>query len=215
MKTILCYGDSNTYGTNPSDWSRYDIHTRWPGVLRDRLGDGFHVIEEGCGGRTTICEDAIESTVSGSKSGLAYLRPCLNSHKPLDLMILLLGTNDLKAKYNLTAEEIARGVSVLIQVTQSFGAGCDGIAPKVLLVAPPPVGPLEHTVFGPTMSGAQAKSSRFGDLFEAVAQENQVAFFDAGTVIRGPSKDGLHWPASDHQALALALLPHVRACLES
>ena len=109
-KNILCFGDSNTFGSDPRGGPRYDRHTRWPGVLRDTLGAGFWVIEEGCGGRTTVHEDPIESLGTGSKKGVAYLPACLHSHQPLDLVIILLGTNDLKPRFAVGADDIARGV---------------------------------------------------------------------------------------------------------
>ncbi len=91
MKTIVCFGDSNTWGFAPISKARYDRDTRWPGVLRNALGGGYLVIEEGQNGRTTVWDDPIEA----NKNGATYLLPCLESHKPLDLLIIKLGTNDL------------------------------------------------------------------------------------------------------------------------
>ena len=99
MKTILCYGDSNTWGYNPSMGGRYARDERWPGVLRKELGEGYLVIEEGLNGRTTVWDDPIE----GYKNGKTYLVPCLETHKPLDLVIILLGTNDLKMRFSVSA----------------------------------------------------------------------------------------------------------------
>ena len=99
MKTILCYGDSNTYGYDPSNGFRYPKNVRWTGVLADLLGPEFTVIEEGCNGRTTVFDDPLE----GWKNGLDYLKPCLNSHKPIDLVILMLGSNDLKDIFHASA----------------------------------------------------------------------------------------------------------------
>lgn len=92
MTTILCYGDSNTYGYNPVNGLRYPKDVRWTGVLQKMLGEEYEVIEEGCNGRTTVFEDAKEPW----KAGLGYLRPCLNTHKPIDFVIMMLGSNDLK-----------------------------------------------------------------------------------------------------------------------
>ena len=125
-KNILCFGDSNTFGSDPRGGARYDRHTRWPGVLRDTLGTGFWVIEEGCGGRTTVHEDPIESLNSGSKSGVAYLPACLHSHQPLDLVIILLGTNDLKPRFAVGADDIARGVGALVDAVRASTTGRDG-----------------------------------------------------------------------------------------
>ena len=106
QKAVLCYGDSNTYGYNPSDGLRYPRDVRWTGRLQMLLGDGYRVIEEGCNGRTSVFEDPIE----GWKCGLDYLKPCLNSHKPVDLVILMLGSNDLKDVFHASAE-VAEGIT--------------------------------------------------------------------------------------------------------
>lgn len=84
MTTILCYGDSNTYGYNPVNGLRYPKDVRWTGVLQKLLGEQYAVIEEGCNGRTTVFEDIAEPW----KEGLGYLKPCLNTHKPIDLSLI-------------------------------------------------------------------------------------------------------------------------------
>ena len=99
MITVLCYGDSNTYGYIPETGMRYPRDIRYPGRLQLLLGEDYAVIEEGCNGRTTIHDDPID----GWKNGLDYLKPCLNSHKPVDIVILMLGSNDLKETFHLTA----------------------------------------------------------------------------------------------------------------
>ena len=99
MKTVLCYGDSNTFGYIPETGMRYPRDIRYPGRLKKLLGDEYDVIEEGCNGRTTIHDDPVD----GWKNGLDYLKPCLNSHKPVDFVILMLGSNDLKATFHLTS----------------------------------------------------------------------------------------------------------------
>jgi len=109
MKTVLCYGDSNTWGYDPTSKERFAPETRWTGVLAESLGVAFRVIEEGLNGRTTVWDDPIE----GHKNGQTYLVPCLASHKPIDLVVLMLGTNDLKMRFSVPADDIARGVGLL------------------------------------------------------------------------------------------------------
>mgnify|MGYP001272416558 CR=1 FL=1 len=113
MRTILCYGDSNTHGQIPggTPLDRYTLLQRWPGVLARELGKGWHIIEEGLSGRTTVHDDPIEGAL---KNGRTYLRPCLMSHAPLDLVIIMLGTNDLKARFSQPASEVAMGIGCLI-----------------------------------------------------------------------------------------------------
>src|SRR5918995_379176 len=129
MRTVLCYGDSNTWGYDPATRKRYPPHVRWTGVLADQLG------EEGLNGRTTRWDDPIEP----HRNGMTYLRPCVESHRPLDLVIVMLGTNDLKRRFDLSASDIAQSAAVVAETAQRFALTADGRNAKVLLVAPPAV----------------------------------------------------------------------------
>ena len=135
-KTILCYGDSNTYGYNPLNGLRYAKGIRWTGCLQEMLGEEYSIIEEGCNGRTTVFDDPLE----GWKNGLDYLRPCLNSHKPIDIVILMLGSNDLKTTFGATAKEIADGVEILVDVIKTFSMEKQGFEPVIILLSPPEIG---------------------------------------------------------------------------
>lgn len=117
MKSILCYGDSNTYGLMPDSPDRYPRDVRWTGILQKKLGEDYYVIEEGLSGRTTLWDDPIEEHKNGKK----YLLPCLDSHKPVDLVILMLGTNDLKTRFSLTPFEkcFFRMVPMLVDIKKS------------------------------------------------------------------------------------------------
>jgi lysophospholipase L1-like esterase len=126
MKTILCYGDSNTWGFNPVTQDRYPMTERWTGVLAQALGAGYHVIEEGLNGRTTLWDDPIEEW----RNGKTYLLPCLWSHKPIDLVTLMLGTNDLKERFSVSAYDIAASAGVIVDLTLRSGAGPNGSAPS-------------------------------------------------------------------------------------
>ena len=138
MKTILCYGDSNTWGYEPATKERYSRAERWTGILQRELGAGYYVVEEGLNGRTTVWDDPIE----GYKNGKEQLIPCLTSHKPIDLVTIMLGTNDLKRRFSLGAYDIAEGAGVLVNIVQKSDCGPQEGAPKVLLMAPPPVAKL-------------------------------------------------------------------------
>ena len=113
MTTVLCYGDSNTFGYVPETGLRYPKEVRYTGRLQQLLGEGYTVIEEGCNGRTTIYDDPID----GWKNGRDYLKPCLHSHRPVDIVTMMLGSNDLKTTFHLTADRIAAGVEVLVKDT--------------------------------------------------------------------------------------------------
>lgn len=208
MKTILCYGDSNTHGQVPggSPLERFNRFERWPGVLQDQLGPDWHVLEEGLCGRTTVYKDPIEGDI---KSGRLYLRPCLMSHAPLDLVILMLGTNDLKARFNQPASEVAMGMGCLVHDIRDLNPGPNGRCPEILVVAPPPmlddIGEWEGI-----FSGAQPKSHQLAHEFELVADSLGVHFFDAGTIIQSDPADGFHIGKSAHATLGEALAQEVQ-----
>jgi lysophospholipase L1-like esterase len=204
VKTILCYGDSNTWGYNPASGGRHPRDVRWPGVLRRELGEGYLVIEEGLNGRTTVWDDPIE----GHKNGKSYLPPCLETHRPLDLVIILLGTNDLKMRFSVSAFDIANGAGALVKIVQKSETGRGGSAPQVLLMAPPPVGKL--TAFAEMFEGAEAKSQRLAEHYERVAQERGCAFLDTGRVMVSSDLDGIHLEASEHAKLGVAVAARVR-----
>ena len=204
MKRILCYGDSNTWGYNPATQERFDKHERWTGQLSQMLGRHYDVIEEGLNGRTTVWDDPIE----GYKNGRDYLIPCLESHKPLDLVIILLGTNDLKKRFSLSAFDVAEGAGVLVSIVQKSNAGTLGAAPQVLLLAPPPVGKL--SAFAEMFEGAEAKSQKFAAQYRRVAAELGCHFLDTSTVIVSSDLDGIHLEQSEHSQLGQAVAVKVR-----
>jgi len=208
VKTVLCYGDSNTWGYDPATQTRYPREVRWPGVLRRELGEGYLVIEEGLNGRTTVWDDPIE----GYKNGKSYLIPCLETHKPLDLVIILLGTNDLKVRFSVSAFDIANGAGVLVDVVQKSAAGPGDTAPQVLLLAPPPIARLSG--FAEMFDGARPKSRRFAAHYGRVAQEKGCAFLDTSQAIVSSNLDGIHLEAGEHEKLGAAVAEKVRTLLE-
>jgi len=208
MKTILCYGDSNTWGYNPLTKERYSREERWTGILQKELGEDYEVIEEGLNGRTTVWDDPIE----GYKNGKEYLIPCLESHRPVDLVIIMLGTNDLKKRFSLSAFEIANGAKVLVNIVQKSKAGPGEIAPKVLLMAPPPVGKL--TELAEEFEGAEEKSKKFSYHFKRVATECGCEFLDTSKIIVSSDIDGIHFEVQEHKKLGHAVARMVRKILE-
>lgn len=200
MKRILCYGDSNTWGYDPVTQDRFDDGTRWPRVLGQTLGRGYEVIEEGLGGRTTVWDDPIE----GYKNGREYLIPCLESHRPLDLVILLLGTNDLKKRFSLSAYDIAQGAGVLVRVVQGSQSGREGLGPRVLLLAPPPIAALAEyaEMFA---EDAGRKSQKFSAHYERVAREMGCSYLDTSKVIVSSPLDGIHFEGGEHCKLGKAV----------
>jgi lysophospholipase L1-like esterase len=207
-KTILCYGDSNTWGAIPGNYrQRYDASIRWPTVLGQILGEKTTIIEEGLSGRTTVVDDAFEE----GRNGKTYLLPCLRSHRPLDVVILMLGTNDLKARFYFGAYDIGRGMALLATMIQQSACGPAGGSPQVLLVCPPPIGPLGS--YAAEMTGGEAKSLALAEYYRQHAAALNCHFIDAGRVITSSPIDGVHFDAASHRRLAEVLAEYLTAQL--
>jgi lysophospholipase L1-like esterase len=207
MKTIVCYGDSNTWGHNPATQDRFPITQRWTGVLAQELGAEYRVIEEGLNGRTTIWDDPIEEW----RNGKTYLLPCLWTHKPIDLVIIMLGTNDLKERFSVSAYDIAAAAGVIVDQTLRSGAGPKGGAPQVLLMAPPVVGKLSD--YAEMFEDAQHKSMKFAEHYWRVARNYGCHFLDTSKVIVSSDLDGIHFEAGEHRKLGVAVAARVREIL--
>lgn len=208
-RTIVCYGDSNTHGAHPDPNVRTRIarDLRWPGVMRIALGEGYEVIEEALGGRCTVWD----KEVSPGRNGLTYLGPCLESHEPVDLVIIMLGTNDTKRAYGVTAAEIAVGAGVLVQAARGSLCGPEGTPPRVILVSPVPLGePTLHSeLWG--FGASRAESERLAGFYRLVAEDHGVGFLDAGSVATVSPLDGVHLDEAAHAALGAAMAEAVRA----
>lgn len=206
-KTILCYGDSNTWGYDPATKERFARDVRWTGVLAAGLGAEYEVIEEGLNGRTTVWDDPIEE----NKNGARHLIPVITSHKPLDLVIIMLGTNDLKARFSVGPADIAQSAALLAAKVLTSDTGRGGAAPSVLLMAPPPI--IESGEFAAFFAGGAEKSRGFAHWYEKTAAEVGFEFFDTATVVSSSPKDGIHLEAPMHEALGKAVAAKVREIL--
>ena len=206
MRTVLCFGDSNTWGLDAPSGGRFPRDVRWPGVLQARLGDGWHVVEEGLNGRTVT----LDSPVADGKNGLTYLVPCLDSHAPLDAVLIALGTNDLAERYSLSARDIARAAGRLAYMVARSEAGVDGAAPLPILVCPPRVG---DTVWGEDWATAPEKSALLPDRFREVADEGGFEVIDLGDATRFANFDGIHLDAAGHTAAATLVEQALRRLL--
>jgi lysophospholipase L1-like esterase len=213
MKTVLCFGDSNTWGYDPEASfgapfpRRHPREVRWTGVLAAELGPEWQVIEEGQNGRTTVHEDPF----GPARNGLTYLPACLESQQPLDVVVLMLGTNDLKAVHATPAGEIATGAGVLARLIRQSTAGPRNAAPKLLIIAPPAVGSLGHLPdLADKFAGAEAKARRFPGLYRAIAAQLGVAFLNSQEHTTPSPIDGLHLDAASHAALGKAVAAAVR-----
>lgn len=214
-RTVLCFGDSLTWGwvpaSPPTPTGRFAPDVRWPGVMAGRLGEGWDVVEEGLSGRTTTADDPTDPRLNGS----LYLPAALASHLPLDLVVLMLGSNDTKAYLGRTPLDVAVGVSVLLgQVAAcAGGVGTAYPAPQVLLVCPPPLGQTRDPWFGAIFDGAREKGLALPPLYRAAADQAGAAFFDAGSVISTDGVDGVHLTEQNNADLGRALAEQVVALL--
>ena len=196
---ILCFGDSNTFGISPVDGKRLAACERWPGILQ-QLGDGHEVIEAGQPNRTLVNNPPFD----GDKSGIKYLKPYLEA-QPLDVIIIQLGTNDLKARFALSAIDIGKALEELILAIKAF-YHCKTI-PKIIIISPPDV--YEVGNYKSIYAGASKKAEQLPIEFKAVADRQACVFIDGFSLIATCESEGVHWPYEEHIRLAKQLLPIV------
>jgi lysophospholipase L1-like esterase len=200
--TVLCFGDSNTRGSRPDGAGRFDADKRWTGVLQAGLGDGYYVIEEGRGGRTTDTDHPD----SPGRNGRQYLQPCLESHNPLNVVIIMLGTNDLKQIFKRTPEDIGQALNGLLDDIKTYAVNRQGGKPKIIVVSPAHVAAgIEEYERGERFGEpAHEKSLKLAAVYKQVADKQGAAFFDAASVA-GVGEDGVHIDEPGHKALGEAL----------
>lgn len=210
MTTVLCFGDSNTWGCPPYDDlarapERIAFERRWPNVMGGLIG-GIHVVEEGLSGRTTVFDDPIEGI---HKNGARTLIAIIESHAPMDVIVLMLGTNDFKDQYSNSSFNSARGMLTLVQMIKGHYALVDR-GPEILIVTPPAI--LEEAE--PAMWGdGHRKCAGHAYYLAQVAERTGCFHFDSNRVVRAGS-DGIHLDESAHAALGTALAREVRAILD-
>lgn len=208
---ILCYGDSNTWGHAADGSGRYADDVRWPGVLAAELGDGFTILEEALPGRTTVFTDPLEPF----RNGRDYLLPCLLSHRPLDIVVLMLGTNDLKARFSATPSDIAQGAGLLLDIIAKSATGRNEQAPKMLLVCPPPLADsiYDDDQYDNAWQGGLEKSKRLPVYFAQTAREHNVPLLTAGQFIETSPLDSVHFTEETQATLGKVIATAVRDLL--
>jgi len=207
LKHILCYGDSNTWGFIPAtDGERYPFEVRIPGVIQSQLGDEYRLIEEGLNGRMTMFDD----TENPDRNGLKQLPLILKSHRNLDMITIMLGTNDMKNYMHLEAADSSYGMEKTVDLIQHTDWGTHESGPKILLIAPPSIVNTE-TGF-PELSGKAVKKSReLARFYAQVAKEKGCLFLDAASVVATPRTDGIHIDEQGHRHLGRAMSQFIRA----
>ena len=194
MKRILCFGDSNTWGFAPKDGYRFDENTRWTGLVQKALPQ-YKIIEEGLNGRTALWDDPIE----GYKNGKEYLIPCLSSQSPLDLVILMLGTNDCKTVYGASAEVIGKGIEKLIRQIKSADP-----ATKILLVSPIWLGEgvWEEGFDQEFNQNSVETSKKLKKVYEKIASDYGCDFLAASDYVKPSEADREHLSLESHRILS-------------
>jgi lysophospholipase L1-like esterase len=190
MKTVLCFGDSNTWGYVPGrDAERFPRESRWPVLLAAALGGEWEVIAEGLNGRTA----SMDSPTADGRNGLTYLVPCLQSHMPVDLLVIYLGTNDVSDRFRLPDADAAFAVARLVRAARASEAGPDGGAPDVLVVAPPPF-----------------EGHELGPHYAEMCTRLSCSFLDLDGVTRYSDFDPFHLDADGQAAVAIAVEESLR-----
>lgn len=215
MRNILCYGDSNTWGYMPGSMDqklmlakRLDYNIRWTGVLQDLLGENYHIIEAGLNGRTTCFEEL--EIIRPSRNGLATLPGILEMHYPVDLVIFMLGTNDVKTQFDANPDRISRGMQQLIQYVKKSRLGSKFLAPEVLVIAPAPIFKIDLPTFNLFFDEASiAKFHKLAKYYELLAKDEKCAFLDAGPLVKISPSDGIHIEAESHKNLARAITKEI------
>ena len=205
-KHIVCFGDSNTHGycADPKDCAdggdRFNENERWTCLLQKTLGDEYLVLEEGLSGRTTVFDDPLHECMSG----LDYITPCLMSHEPVDLLIIMLGTNDTKDRFYASAACIGIGMARLVKKAMSTECW-GGKKPNILVVCPPAMGKeMPNGIFGDTMGElCVEKSEQLAKYYKEQCELLGVSFADAGAMgCEFNGIDYMHLTRKGHAVLA-------------
>jgi lysophospholipase L1-like esterase len=210
MKSVLAFGDSLTWGFEAGTFRRHPFGDRWPNALAAGLQGKARVIEEGLNGRTTSYPDP---TVGIERNGAMNLPVLLQSHHPLDLLIIMLGTNDLKFREQGAAFHASLGMEHLIALTKRHEYNADYKPPEILIVSPPHLVPTKDEWFNELWGRAVAESKLLAQHYARVAKENEAHFFDAASVVSADPTDGGHLDAANTRKLGEALVPVVRKIL--
>lgn len=200
MKQILCFGDSNTYGLIPGTGGRYGWNVRWTSILDEKIRDkGYRVIEEGLCGRTTVFDDPLRD----GRRGTEILTILLETHKPVDTVILMLGTNDCKTVYDASAEVIGRGIERLLNQIEKFDSNI-----KVLLVSPIELGnKIWEEGYDPEFNQTSVETSKeLPKVYEKIAQRKNIYFLPASKYANPSNTDREHLDENGHRELAGAII---------
>jgi len=196
MKTILCYGDSNTWGYTPGTGAKIPFERKWPGVMQALLGPRARVIDEGLNGRTTVFDDPFWE----GRNGKEFLFVLLQSHAPIDVVVIFLGVNDLKHIFHASAADIAKGLATLIQIIKGSYCGPNGKTPHIVVMCPPPLTKLTDYFELEFMDGKE-KSFELPRHMEKTARDWGCHYFDTPSIAAASNDDGVHLDEENHRKI--------------
>jgi len=210
-KTILCYGDSLTWGYSAEILGRHAYEDRWPSVLQAELGASAHIIAEGLNGRTTGFDDYM---ADADRNGVRVLPTILATHAPIDLVVIMLGANDMKPFICGVAEGARQGMQRLVELVRNNAYPFDYPQPEVLIVSPPALCDTPDAIFAAMFAGAPAESKKLAGLYQALATEVGCGYFDAGSVAVTTPLDGVHMDAENTRAVGRGIAGVARKMLK-
>lgn len=204
MKNILCYGDSNTFGWDAQKNKRLSKDDRWTGVIQKKLGEEYNIIEEGLPGRTTVWYDPVMNLISGAD----YLRPCLCSHEPIDMVIFMLGTNDLKYIFSASPYDVSLGMERIIRIASYFTTEIKPTPPKIFLISPAFIcNPKEE--FIRMFKNAEEKSKELAAYYNILSTKYHTLFCDASKIVEPSKYDGLHLNSDNQKILGTQIAKQI------
>lgn len=209
MKRILCFGDSNTYGYRPDGHGRYDEKIRWTGRVQEILGrEEYAIIEEGLCGRTTVFEDEIRP----NRKGIDAIRMVIESHNPIDIVFIMLGTNDCKTRYGASAGTIAKGIEQMIDTVRQFA----GSQTRIVILSPIHLARgVGEEGFDPEFDEKSVEVSlQLSRELRKIALSNNSSFLDASTVAKPSETDREHQDEEGHKQLANLVVDRIRELTE-
>lgn len=201
MKNILCFGDSNAFGFNPENGTRYDKNIRWTGILQSLCMDKFHIIEAGCNNRTAFADNPAGKIFTGFK----ILPEFLNNN--LNYVILAIGINDLQFQYEVSLQDVTNGISSLIKMVKSTLPNT-----KIILISPTDLteNVLKNPIFSTLFDKSSIeKSKQLAKIYQQIARENNCDFIDLNTIVKPSTIDGLHFEPEEHLKIANEIFKHL------
>lgn len=206
-KHIICYGDSNTHGYDGESGQRFNEDIRWTKLLQELLGEDYLIIEEGLNGRTTVFEDPVQEGMSG----LSTISPVLLSHEPVDLLIIMLGTNDTKERFSSSAQTISFGLGRLVK--KAIDTNCWNDKPNILVISPKSID--DEYLYGPFVEnmgkGCSLKSRELAKYYKEICDMLGINFIDADELdLINNKKDSMHLDAQSHRKLAEYLCKYIK-----